>query len=169
MLTEDRFLNALKAWVEISMHRSMHAFIHHNRESDLSFSQVNTLFRLYHHGPSPISDLADHLGITLAGVSQLLNPLIDAGYIIRSTNPADRRVKLISLTEAGTAAVKASMQSRHAWVEGLAPMLTKNEKVQILAVLELLNDRIQELIQKEDPECIHHSRKPYENKKSLQD
>ena len=169
MMAEATFLDTLRAWVEISMHRSMRAFIHHNRESDLSFSQVNTLFRLYHHGPSQINELADHLGITLAAVSQLLNPLIDAGYIIRATNPEDRRVKLISLTEAGTAAVIASVQSRHAWVEGLARMLTKNEKVQILAVLELLNDRIQELIRKEDPECIHHSRKPYENKKSLQD
>ena len=168
MMAETTFIDTLRAWVEISMHRSMRAFIHHNRESDLSFSQANTLFRLYHHGPSPISDLADHLGITLAGVSQLLNPLIDAGYIIRSTNPADRRVKLISLTGQGTAAVKAGMQSRHAWVEDFAHLLTQTEKTQILAVLELLNDRIQELIRKEDPECDHHSRKPSEDEKDLQ-
>lgn len=150
------------------MHRSMRAFIHHNRESDLSFSQVNTLFRLYHHGPSQINELADHLGITLAAVSQLLNPLIDAGYIIRTTSPEDRRVKLISLTEPGTAAVKASMQSQHAWVEDLANLLTPSEKQQVLAALELLNERIQELIRKEDPRCAHHTRKSPENEQHLQ-
>lgn len=169
MLAEDRFLDTLRAWVEISMHRSMRAFIHHNRESDLSFSQVNTLFRLYHHGPSPISDLADHLGITLAAVSQLLNPLIDAGYILRSINPADRRVKLISLTDQGTDAVKASMQSRHAWVEDLAHLLTPSEKGQILAGLELLNDRIQDLFRKEDPKCALLIKNEPENEKDLQD
>ena len=65
MSNEDNFLNTLREWIETSTHRSMHAFIRHNRESELSLSQVNTLFRLYHHGPSPVNDLADHLGITL--------------------------------------------------------------------------------------------------------
>jgi DNA-binding MarR family transcriptional regulator len=84
---------ALRAWAEESMHRSMHAFILHNRQSSLSFSQTSSLFRLYHHGESPVNDLADHLGITMAAVSQLLVPLEEAGLIQRSEDPKDRLAK----------------------------------------------------------------------------
>lgn len=153
MSSEDNFLNALREWIETSTHRSMHAFIRHNRESELSLSQVNTLFRLYHHGPSPINDLADHLGITMAAVSQLLNQLIDAGYIRRSTSPKDRRVKLITLTEQGSLTVKKSVQARHAWINELTHLFTPLEKKQTLPYLELLTNRTQKLFERTDPGC----------------
>jgi DNA-binding MarR family transcriptional regulator len=137
----------------------MHAFISHNRESELSLSQVSTLFRLYHHGPGSVNDLADHLGITTAAVSQLLNQLIDSGYIFRSTSTSDRRVKLIALTPQGTSSVEASMRARHAWVNELADLFTTGEKSQILPCLELLNGRTQELMQKIDPRCVHRIKK----------
>ena len=153
MSSEDEFLNTLRAWVETSTHRSMHAFIRHNRESELSLSQANTLFRLYHHGSSPVNDLADHLGITMAAVSQLLNQLIDSGYIRRSTSTIDRRVKLITITDQGALTVKRSMQARQAWINELALLFTPLEKKQILPYLELLKDRTQELMHKIDPKC----------------
>jgi DNA-binding MarR family transcriptional regulator len=155
MSSEDQFLIILREWVERSTHRSMHAFIRHNRESELSFSQVNTLFRLYHHGPSPVNDLADHLGITTAAVSQLLNQLLDSGYIRRSTSATDRRVKLIALTPQGASAVETSMQARHAWTSDLALQFSTSEKEQMLPCLELLNSRTKELLLKIDPRCEH--------------
>lgn len=153
MSGEDDFLNTLREWIETSTHRSMHAFIRHNRESELSLSQVSTLFRLYHHGPSPVNDLADHLGITMAAVSQLLNQLIDAGYIRRSTSPTDRRVKLITLTGQGALTVDKSMNARHAWINELTHLFTNLEKKQILPNIKLLNDRTQEFLRNTDPRC----------------
>jgi DNA-binding MarR family transcriptional regulator len=139
MSNEDPFNEALRNWVETSMHRSMHAFIRYSRESSLSLSQINSLFRLYHHGPSPVNDLSDHLGITMAAVSQLLAPLEDAGLIKRSEDPSDRRVKRIILTEKGTLHVRESMRARHAWLADLASLLTPLEKAQLLPALLLLN------------------------------
>lgn len=136
----------------------MHAFMRHNRESDLSFSQVNTLFRLYHHGPSSVNDLADHLGITMAGVSQLLNQLIDAEFIKRSISTTDRRVKLIALTEHGELSVEKSMRARHAWINELVVLFTPNEKKQMLPTLELLNHRIQNRRYMKNPQCGQKNR-----------
>ena len=153
MSSEDKFLNTLREWIETSTHRSMHAFIRHNRESKLSLSQVNTLFRLYHHGPSPVNALADHLGITMAAVSQLLNQLIDTGYIHRSISTKDRRVKLITITDQGALAVERSMQARQAWISELALFFTPLEKKQILPYIEILNNRTKELMHKIDPKC----------------
>ena len=145
MSQEQTFLNALREWMEASMHRSFHAFIRHNRESDLSLSQVNALFRLYHHGASSVNDLARHLGITMAAVSQLLDPLIAAGLVLRSENPEDRRKKLIALTEKGKHMVKESMNTRHAWLSELSGVLSDVEKEALLPAIKLLNQRTREL------------------------
>jgi len=141
--------------MEISTHRSIHAFIRHNRDSALSLSQVSTLFRLYHHGPGSVNELADHLGITMAGVSQLLDQLIEAGYLHRSTDPSDRRVKLIALTEKGIAAVETSMRARHGWINELAILFTPEEKAQLLPALALMHARAQQLMKNCDSKCKH--------------
>lgn len=158
-MQDDLFLTALREWMETSMHRSLHAFMRHNRESNLSFSQVNTLMRLYHHGPSSVNDLADHLGVTKAAVSQLLDPLIVAGLVARSENPEDRRMKLIALTDEGQRRVKKSMMTRHAWLVDLAQEFSDEEKAQILPALQLLIQRTCVLYQDDDRPCRYHSRK----------
>ena len=145
MPAEDPFLSALREWMEASMHRSFHAFIRHNRESDLSLSQVNSLFRLYHHGPNAVNDLASYLGVTKAAVSQLLDPLIAAGLVLRSENPDDRRMKLIALTDNGRTLVEKAMNTRHAWLSELAETLSAPEKVRLLPGIQLLNQRTREL------------------------
>ena len=153
----DDFLTALRAWMEASMHRSFHAFIRHNRESDLSLSQVNALFRLYHHGASSVNDLANHLGITMAAVSQLLDPLIAAGLVLRSVNPKDRRMKLIALTEKGQGLVEKSMKNRHAWLSELSNVLSDSEKEELLPAIKLLNQRTRELNIDRDRLCQNDS------------
>jgi len=145
LTVEDTFLTALREWMEASMHRSFHAFIRHNRESDLSLSQVNALFRLHHHGGSSVNDLANHLGVTMAAVSQLLDPLIASGLVLRSENPEDRRKKLIALTEMGKDLVKKSMNTRHAWLSELSGVLSDAEKENLLPAIKLLNQRTREL------------------------
>ena len=145
MYPEDPFLNALREWLEASMHRSLHAFIRHTRESDLSFSQVNTLFRLYHHGSSSVNDLARYLSITKAAVSQLLDPLITVGLVLQSENPEDRRMRLVGLTDKGQDMVENSMNIWHAWLAELLQIFSDAEKAQLHPAIQLLNQRTQEL------------------------
>jgi DNA-binding MarR family transcriptional regulator len=142
---EDEFLDALREWMEAAMHRSFHAFIRHNRESDLSLSQVNALFRLHHRGPGSVNDLAAHLGVTKAAVSQLLDPLLGAGLVQSSENPEDRRMKQIALTEEGRRTVEKAMNTRHAWLADLAQVLSEPEKAQLLPAIQLLTQRTREI------------------------
>jgi DNA-binding MarR family transcriptional regulator len=160
MFDDNSFLDSLQNWVESSTHRSIHAFLRHNRESDLSHSQIGALFRLYHHGASPINDLADHLGITMAAVSQLLNPLIDLDLIFRSTDPEDRRVKLITLTEKGKETVQKSIRSRTAWVGELAKQFSPQEKELIIPALDIMYRRLHDYLAMKDPNCF----RPHDSK-----
>ncbi len=141
MSDQDPFISTLREWMEESMHRSIHAFFRYSRKSALSISQTNSLFRLYHHGPSPVNDLADHLGITMPAVSQLLAPLEDSNLIQRLQDPNDRRVKRIALTDQGKQRVQEIMQARHAWLEDLVFSLTPEEKQEILPAITLLTKK----------------------------
>jgi DNA-binding MarR family transcriptional regulator len=49
-----------------------------------------------------VTEISNLLQITPAGVTHLLNPLEEAGFIERMNDPNDRRVVLIGLTEKGT-------------------------------------------------------------------
>jgi DNA-binding MarR family transcriptional regulator len=148
--------------MESSMHRSMHAFIRHNRKSALSLSQINTLFRLYHHGPSPVNDLSEHLGITMAAVSQLLAPLEEDGLIQRTEDPDDRRIKWIALTEKGVQRVQESMLARHAWLNDLAELVPPGEKETIIPALMLLNKYSHALKSRLEPHHHPYSQDPHQ-------
>jgi DNA-binding MarR family transcriptional regulator len=50
-----------------------------------------------------VTELSDLLKITPAGVTHLINPLEELGYIERQQDPNDRRVVLIGLTKEGDA------------------------------------------------------------------
>ena len=153
MSEQEIFLNSLIDWIEKSTHLSNHALFRHVHESKLSRSQIGTLFRLYHHGPNTVNDLADHLDVTNAAVSQLLNQMIDTELIQRSTDPKDRRVKLIALTEKGRQVVEESKRSRHIWVKDFTNYFTSQDQQMILPILELLNDRLKMIMSDNEPEC----------------
>lgn len=134
----DDFTQTLRLWAEAAMHTSMQAFRQYNRESGFSFSQVTLLFRLYHHGPASVNELAEHLGVTKAAVSQLLDKLTGDGLVLRQEDPRDRRSKQISLTSEGSQGVRASISARHAWVDELAEALTPEDRAAIQPALERL-------------------------------
>lgn len=155
MSEPDLFLSTLQEWMGTALQRSMHAFIRRIREGARSLSQVNSLFRLYHHGPSSVNDLAEHLGITMAAVSQLLDPLVKNGLVLRTEDPEDRRAKLIALTDIGRSTVEEGMRARHAWLADLAGRLTPDEKATLQPALELLNQHTRALLEDSRKSCTH--------------
>ena len=90
---EDPFLSTFHEWIDIFMHRSMRRFIHYARKSGLSMSMIGTLFHLHRAESIGVTDLGEHLGVTSAAASQMLEKLVQQDLIQRSEDPDDRRVK----------------------------------------------------------------------------
>lgn len=59
-------------------------------------------------GDTTASDLADHLGVTKQAAAQLVDQLVDRGYITREPDPADARARLLRLTPHGWACTRAA-------------------------------------------------------------
>jgi DNA-binding MarR family transcriptional regulator len=149
----EPFVPTLRHWVEVFMHRSMRNFINYARESGLSMSQFGTLFYLHRLGTTGVTDLGDHLGITSAAASQLLEKLVKQELVLRSEDPNDRRVKQIVLTDKGLQVFRNSILAHQSWLVDLSKLLSADEKAQVTAALDILIDKASQLGQPIQPEC----------------
>jgi len=147
----DPFLTTLYRWMEISMRRSMRNFLHYARETGLSMSQISVLFHLRRMQSCGVTDLGDHLGVSSAAASQMLERLVQQGLILRSEDPQDRRVKQIVLTDKGRQVIEAGVAARQDWLVDLAESLSAAEKQQIGVALNLLVDKASQLSQPVKP------------------
>jgi DNA-binding MarR family transcriptional regulator len=74
-------------------------------ELDVTMTQLKILFLLFVDGPKRMSDLAADLGVTLATASGLADRLVERDFIVRESNPDDRRVVLCRLSASGEKAI----------------------------------------------------------------
>ena len=70
----------------------------------MAFSRIRVLRRL-RQGPLTIKDLARAAAMDAPATTVTVNDLEDRGLVVRRTDPTDRRVKLVSATEAGRALI----------------------------------------------------------------
>jgi len=59
------------------------------------------VFRFVHEDGMRLTDLATAAGMTKQSLGEIVDDLADRGYVERLPDPADRRAKLIHLTERG--------------------------------------------------------------------
>ena len=138
MTISDQFNQVLRDWSETFMRRSMHDFVQFSKESGLSMTQIHTLFRLHHSGMCGVTEIGDHLGVTHAAASQMVDRLVQMGMLERAEDPSDRRVKQLSLTAAGNRLVQDSIEARRHWMEQLTDFLDPDELEQIIQALTIL-------------------------------
>jgi DNA-binding MarR family transcriptional regulator len=152
MADTREFENALRAWARVFMRRSVHEFIVAMKDSGLSTSQLNSLMRLHYHGPCPITGLGDDLGVTTAAASQIVDRLATMGLIERSEDPNDRRVRQVTLTEAGRKLVARGIEARLAWTRDFAGRIPEAELPELIESLRRLTAAADEMEQARVPE-----------------
>jgi DNA-binding MarR family transcriptional regulator len=67
-------------------------------------------------GRTTTADLADHLGVTKQAAAQMVEELVQKGYVVRRPHPNDARAKLLELTPHGWAATRAADEAARAVV-----------------------------------------------------
>jgi DNA-binding MarR family transcriptional regulator len=144
-MNEIEVTGRLEKLLETFMRRSMHNFILSAKERGLSMSQIGALFVIHRKGSCGVSDIGDHLGITAAATSQMLNRLVEQDLIERTEDPVDRRLKRIVLTPDGTQTLQDSVRARQNWLHRLAVTLTPEEQDHVSRALQLLLEKASQL------------------------
>ena len=84
--------------------------------------------------------LADHLNISTASTTKLLDRLAEAGHIERSPHPTDRRALMITITQSTHEEVRETVGRNHARRFEVAARLTAKEREVVIGFLSDLSD-----------------------------
>src|SRR4051794_13122658 len=105
------------------------------------------VFRFVRDDGMRLTELARLAGMTKQSVGELVDDLVDLGYVERIPDPADRRAKLICLTERGVEAQRTGFglirDLEERWAERFGP-----ER------LAQLRETLEEIVAREAPERV---------------
>jgi long-chain acyl-CoA synthetase len=107
-------------------------------EADLTLPQYRVLVFLVPRG-RPATHVAALLGVTPSTVTSVVDGLVTRGLVDRSSDPADRRRVVLSLTPAGADTVARGDRVVGAALDRLLDRLAPSEAETALVGLELLN------------------------------
>ena len=139
----------LRAWMDVFMHRSMRGWGHFAKGTGLSWSQFSILMQLHHKGPCGLSEISERFDVTAAAASQLVDKLVNAGYLERAEDPTDRRAKLLSLSTQGEKLINQGTEERYRWMDDLAAVLSTEEQGKVSEALVLLTNAVKKMDSKE--------------------
>jgi DNA-binding MarR family transcriptional regulator len=145
MIDTTQFSQTLRGWMETFIHRSMHDSARYIKASGFSMPQFFLLMQVHRREQCGISDLSDHLEITNAATSQLVDKLVQAGLLERIENPIDRRAKQISLSPAGEVFIEKAIAERSRWIDELAAVFNTEERQKVAEALKILTDAAEKL------------------------
>jgi DNA-binding MarR family transcriptional regulator len=112
---------------------------------ELSLTAASTLRRLERSGPHRLCELYAPEGVTQPAMTQLVTRLEREGLAQRGGDPADGRAVVVTITDAGRAAVARRRAGRAEALSGLLQQLPAEEHAAILAALPAL-DRLGDLL-----------------------
>lgn len=72
-----------------------------HRTTELTVTQFRVLAFLNRHAGASLSDVADHIGLTLPSMSKLIDQLVARKFVTREFNKVDRRRVTLELTPRG--------------------------------------------------------------------
>ncbi len=123
-------------------------------ELDLTITQIKLLHQLEHAtGELTLKQAAELLPLSLPAASRTVDDLVRRGIVERHEDSEDRRMKRVSLTEAGRTVIRQVNAARLSGLEHFTETLNEDERRKLAAALA-------ELLRRDDvavcrPEGIH--------------
>ena len=112
----------------------------------LSGHQASVLDHLDDVQPTPLFDLARHMGVTASTMSLTMDRLVRGGYVVRERSTEDRRRLDLRLTPAGLRIKKQQKVLEPELVASMLSHLNERERKQALRGLELLAEASRAMI-----------------------
>ncbi len=125
-----------------NFHAIKRAFSHSSRFSNEHFgvtmTQASALMLLMHEGGKTMGEIAAALGVSKSAASQLLDGLIEQGFVDREQSEDDKRVVRVSLSDAGYRHFKQVREQGGQKIAELFDLLNDEELVQIESITSKL-------------------------------
>src|SRR5574338_40326 len=145
MISQLEFIQTIRQFMDIAMHRALHERLHFAKSLGLSMPQFSILAQLHFRGACGMSEVSERFEITPAAASQLVDKLVQSGFVRREEDPNDRRAKCLNLTDKGRDLLRRNMEERYRWLDQLAEKLTPEELEKVAEAMEIMTRAASEL------------------------
>ncbi len=101
-------------------------------------SSFGYVFRLLADAPRSLSDLALQLGMSAPGALKVVDDMVAKGYVTRSADTEDRRIKRLELTDRGRAALGRARAFHARYEQALVQRLGQRDVAATRRLLEAM-------------------------------
>ena len=105
---------------------------------ELSVPQYRTLNFLSSHRGASLSEVADHIGLTLPSMSTLIDGLVTRNFAARRTNPDDRRRMTLELTDRGVTTLRTSRNATQEYLSQMFGSVSSEDRSRITKSMRTL-------------------------------
>jgi DNA-binding MarR family transcriptional regulator len=109
----------------------------------LSMARTKVLRRLHEQGPTRQSVLAADFELSPHSITDIVDGLERLGLAERRPDPADRRAKLVAITEAGEASLEVANATRERLLTQIFGSLSEDDRATLLRLLSSLDEAAQ--------------------------
>ena len=129
---------AMEEWTNIYLRRSLSEYFVFLKSTGISMRQAYALTYLHYNTPSKISEICEHMMVSPAAASQMVDRLEKQDLVSRISDLGDRRVRNVVLSEQGEEFVLQSIEARRSWVKEVPAELSEAQLKQISSAMQLL-------------------------------
>jgi len=112
------------------------------RATGLNQSQIAALLHLQRAEQLSQTDLGARLGMRKAATGTLIDGLEEKGLVERTRGREDRRLQLVSITDAGERVVEEVDRMGETLGTGLRQGISRDERVQLVSILQRLRQNL---------------------------
>lgn len=137
--TLNAFIKLMRASESINTRLNRHL-----SEADLTLSQFGTLEALYHLGPLNQRSIGEKILKSGGNITMVVDNLEKGGYVVRKSDPNDRRAVLIHLTRKGKQFISDFFPKHLEKIKEEFSVLTDQEKMTLADLCKKLGVRDEE-------------------------
>jgi DNA-binding MarR family transcriptional regulator len=133
----EQFMRTMFTSIIVGLSRSL-------KQYQLTVSELAALHLIDRHGALRVGEVASLLDITLPAASRVAAVLVDQELVTRQEDPADRRARTLTLSDAGRALIERTSRERVETAFATADEHPGPVMERIAAVLASLGDNAKE-------------------------
>jgi DNA-binding MarR family transcriptional regulator len=138
MTSQTEFLETVENWAKFYFFQSLTDFFNYLKHSELSLLQGYALTHLFFKGPIKISELCEHMMVSLGAASQMVDRLEKLEMVERIADPEDRRVRKVVVLDKGKKFVQENFAFSQSWLSEIPANINPEQEEQITATLSIL-------------------------------
>ena len=138
MASNTEFLEIIENWSKRYFFQSLTDFFNYLKHSELSLLQGYALTYLFFKGPLKISELCEHMMVSLGAASQMVDRLEKLEMVQRVADPEDRRVRKVQVLDRGKKFVQENFAFSQSWLSEIPSQITPEQEAQVTAALSIL-------------------------------